>query len=510
MLGHRTLNFEDYVTILKRRWYVIAIPAVLLPIVALLISYRLTPVYTSQTLVLIEQQKVPDTYVKPVIAEDLDSRLASMKEQILSRSRLEPIIKRFNLGDPGAAMDDRVLSTQHAIEIKPIRSEVAGTGGLPGFFISFRAGDAHTAQQVCREITALFMTENLQARERAAQGTTEFISEQLNDAKNNLDTQDAKLAAFQRENIGTLPDDQAGNMNMLTTLGTQLDAATQDLGRLDQEKSYREALLAQQSHDVTLIPDGSGKTTGRITAQATPDQATQLQQLQTEKSDLLARYTPDYPDVIAVDAKIRDLKKEIAQNGAGPAGSGGPVRVESPAVQQLKAQIKGIDDAMQQKRREQGSIQREIGIYQGRVQGSPLVAAKYKELNRGYQTAQEFYNSLQAKKEQSQMATDLERQQQGEQFRIMDDANLPDAPTFPKRSAFAAGGLAAGVALGILIAAFLEYRDKSLRTERDVWAFTKLPTLGLIALSGSAAAPRAGWLKRRLKPADQPLANVGG
>lgn len=507
MLGHRTLTYEDYVTILKRRWWVIAIPAIVLPIIALGISYRMTPIYTSQTLVLVEQPKVPDTVVKPVIAEDLDSRLASMKEQILSRSRLEPLIKRYNLGNPSANMDDRVAATQKAIDIKPIHSEVAGSGGLPGFFIDFRAGDPHTAQQVCREITSLFMSENLKARQRAAEGTTEFLSEQLTDAKNNLDAQDAKLAAFQRENLGALPDDQAANMNMLTTLGTQLDAATQAITRLEQEKSYREALLAQQGHDITVVPDGSKP--GRAAAEATTEQATELQQLQTDRSNLLARYTPDYPDVIAVDAKIRDLKKEIAQNAAGPAGSAG-VRVESPAVRQLHAQLTALDDAIQQKRREQGGIQRQIGMYQGRLQQSPLVAAKYKELTRDYTTAQEFYNSLLAKKNQSQMATDLERQQQGEQFRVMDDANLPDAPTFPKRSAFAAGGLAAGIALGILIAAFLEYRDKSLRTERDVWAFTKLPTLGIIALSGSPAAPRVNWFRRRLKPADQPLANVGG
>ena len=113
-------------------------------------------------------------------------------------------------------------------------------------------------------------------------------------------------------------------------------------------------------------------------------------------------------------------------------------------------------------------------------------AAKYKELTRDYTTAQQFYDSLLAKKNQSQMATELEHQQQGEQFRVMDDANLPDAPTFPNRTRFALGGLAAGIALGIVVIAFLEYRDKSLRSERDVWAFTKLPTLGIIALSAGA------------------------
>jgi polysaccharide chain length determinant protein (PEP-CTERM system associated) len=510
MLSHRSFTLEDYVAILKRRWWLIAIPAVILPIVALAISYRLTPIYTSQTLVLIEQQKVPDTYVKPVVAEDIDSRLASMQEQILSRSRLQPIIERFNLGSPKASMDDRIDATRKAITIKTIRSEISGAGGLPGFYISFEAGDPHTAQAVCREITSLFLTENLRAREQSAEGTTEFLKEQLNDAKSNLDAQDAKLAAFQRANIGALPDDQAANMNMLTTLSTQLDAATQGLARLDEQRSITEALLGQAGGQTA--PEGTPAHPSQPrAAQPTPDQAKELQDLQSQQADLTLRYTADYPDVIAIKRKIADLNKEIAANSATTVGpTGVATRHESQAVQGLRLRVVAIDDALQQKRREQAGIQHQIGVYQGRLQASPLVAAQYKALTRDYQTSQQSYDSLLAKMNQSQMATDLERQQEGEQFRIMDDANLPDDPTFPKRPVFAAGGLVAGLVIGILLTAFLEFRDKSLRTERDVWAFTKLPTLGIIALNGPPEAPRRRWFKRKPKPTDQPLLNVGG
>jgi len=515
MLGHRTLSLDDYLGILKRRWLLIAIPAVILPIVSLAISYRMTPIYTSQTLVLIDSPKVPDDYVKPVVEANLDSRLASMKEQILSRSRLEPIIKQYNLGDTKDDMDSRIDKVRKDIEVKPIRSEISGAGGLPGFFIFFKAGDPHTAQQVCNQITSLFITESVKARSAAAEGTTAFIEEQLNDAKNNLDAQDAKLAAFQRENIGALPEDQDANMNMMTTLNSQLDATTQEITRLEQERSYREALLAQsgQSSAVGSAEPGQ-KPAPHVTGQATPEQADQLQKLQVDLADLSARYTPDYPDVVATKRKIADLKKEISQNGT-PAGNGGgsAVHVDSPAVVQLRAQVHSIDDMIQQKRRVQAKIQGEIGMYQGRVQASPLVTAKYKELTRDYDTATKNYDSLLTKKQSSVMATELEHQQQGEQFRIMDVANLPDTPTFPNRTRFALGGLAAGIALGIAIIAFLEYRDKSLRSERDVWAFTKLPTLGIIALNtGATATSNNGrtWFKRRLKPANPPLANIGG
>src|SRR6201996_387850 len=274
MLGHRTLTLEDYLTILKRRWLIILIPAIILPIVAFAISYRMTPIYTSQTLVLIEQPKVPDEYVKSVVDEGLDSRLASMKEQILSRSRLEPIIKQYNLGNPKADMDTRIDEVRKDIEVKPIHSEISTFGGLPGFFVLFKTGDPHTAQQVCNQITSLFVTESLKARAASAEGTTAFIEEQLNDAKNNLDAQDAKLAAFQRENIGALPDDQEGNMNMMTTLNSQLDAATQDITRLEQERSYREALLAQQGQGASATPPEPGqKAAPRTSGQATPEPA---------------------------------------------------------------------------------------------------------------------------------------------------------------------------------------------------------------------------------------------
>ncbi len=504
MLGHRTLTTEDYISILKRRAWMIAIPAVLLSAIAFGITFFMTPQYTSQTLVLIDQQKVPDNYVKPVIASDLDSRLASMKEQMLSRSRIQPIIDRYNLGGSHMSMDDRIDMVRKDIAIKPIHSEISHSGGLPGFFISFTANDAHTAQLVCGEITSLFTSENLKSREAAAQGTTDFLKGQLADAKKNLDDQDAKLAAFQRENIGKLPGEGSPNVNMLTSLNTQLEAATQALARMEQDKSYLEAVMSQQAQAATAAASGTTTLSPRGVPQT--QQQADLQALQAQEADLSSHYTADYPDVIAVRRKIADLRKEIARErveAAAPTAPGAPARQpESIGTIQLRAQLKSLELGIQAKRTEQAQIQSSVHMYQDRIQSSPLVEEQYKELTRDYKTAEGFYNDLLGKMNQSKMATDLEARMQGEQFTVMDAPNLPDSPTFPKRPLFAGGGLFAGIVFGLAFVALLEYLNTALRTERDVWAFTQLPTLAVIAYAPemtTTVESRVPWLRRFLK-----------
>jgi polysaccharide chain length determinant protein (PEP-CTERM system associated) len=523
MLGHRTLNVDDYLRILKRRGWMIAVPAVILALAGLALTFFVPPQYVSQTLILVEQQKVPDEIVKSVIVEDITARLASMKEQILSRSRLQPIIERFNLyGTRGMSMDERIDTVRKDIDIKPIRSEMAHTGGLPGFFISFKSSDAHTAQQVCGEIASLFLSANLKDRAQSVEGTTDFLKSQLADAKRNLDEQDSKLAAFQSKYMGRLPGEEAPNLNMLTSLNTQLDASTQALGRMEQDKSYVESMIASQQVAAPTSSSSASGTGGSATPGA---QQTELQNLLTEESDLTRRYTDDYPDVIAIRRKIKNLRAQMADvPSAAPATasatpSSTPNRNDTEGVRQLRAQLRSLDQGIQLKRHEQATIASQVRMYQDRISQSPAVQEEYKTLTRDYQTAQAFYDDLLKKMNQSKMATDLEHRQQGEQFSVMDQPNLPDSPTFPKRGVFLGAGLVAGLALGFALVAWFEYRDTAMRSERDIWAFTKLPTLGVISLSGNdfpvtatESGGRWGFGKKKKTeiPATKPLVNTHG
>jgi polysaccharide chain length determinant protein (PEP-CTERM system associated) len=511
MLGHRALTVQDYTTILKRRWWILAIPAIIFPIVGYGITFLVKPQFVSQTLVLVEQQKVPESYVKAVVTEDLSGRLASMKEQITSRSRLQPIIERFNLfAGGGLSMDDRIDMTRKNIGITPIQSEIARSNGLPGFFISFKANDARTAQLVCGEIQSLFVNESISDREGIAAGTTDFLKGQLADAKAKLDEQDAKLAKFQQQYMGKLPGAESSNINMLTTLNTQLDASTQALARMEQDKTYAESILAMQ-----IQSQGTQNTEkGGLAPQA---QQLELQQLLSQEADLTSRYTDDYPDVVAVKRKIAELRQKMAAAPppAPATTSTAPKTTDSPGIQQLRLQLRAMDQGIAQKKRDQAAIQAQLHTYQERVAASPEIEEEYKAITRDNQTAQNFYDSLLAKMNDSKMATDLEKRQQGESFKVMDEPNLPESPTFPKRPVFVGGGLGAGLALGLLIIAALEYMDTAVRSERDIWAFTKLPTLGVIGFNGEQepVTTKRRWFGRKspdITAGANPLMNAGG
>lgn len=493
MLGHREMTMQDYAEILKRRYLLILICTVLFLGIGAGISYMLPPQYVSQTLVLIEQQKVPEDYVKPVINEDLNARLASMREQILSRSRIEPIIERFNLYASGkSTMDDRVDLTRKAIGINPIQSSQA-TRGMPGFYITFKASDARTAQQVCGEITSLFISANLSAREESAEGTTDFLKQQLADSKRNLDEQEAKLADFERKNINRLPGQtiRIGEMNLamgsanestLQSLTARLDAKTQEISRMRQEETMLEAMIAQPS-DSSRIDPATGKPEDSLDAQ--------LKAALAQEENLESLYTPDHPDVVANKRRIANLKEEIAHNAAAPVKTETTVTAsDSPQVRHLKIQLHALQDAITTAKQDQANIEQQIRAYQARIESSPLIEEEYKQITRDHDTALQFYNTLLAKMNQSTMATALEHRQQGEQFRVMDAPNLPDAPTFPNHRLFAGGGLASGLGLGLLLTALLEYRDKSLRNESDIFAFTKLPTLAVVSYIVDLDYPR--------------------
>jgi polysaccharide chain length determinant protein (PEP-CTERM system associated) len=480
-MQNRELTMDDYLAMLRRRMKVILIPALLAPLAGFSISYIFPAKYTSTSEVLVSAPKIPDAVVQQVFTEDLTQHINSIEQQVKSPSRLRPMVERLGLAKGSQSAEDVIDNIQLNMTIESVVTDLSQFGGakkkpgqsdsVPAFLVNYTASTAREAQQVCTELTSMLLEEDLKSREDATQGTTLFLTKQVEEAKQNLDDLDRKLAAFKDQHLGQLPGDEDNNLKILSGLSSQLDANTQSLNRATQDKSYTESLLAQQL--------AAWKSSESASNPQTLQQ--QLSQLQAQLIDLQARYTDDHPDVIKTKADIAEVKKKLAEinnpaattDTANDKGSAS----EPPEIRQLRLQIHQYEDLVAQTTRDQKKLQQEISVYQSKVASSPAIEEQYKELARDYDNAQKVYQDDLAKQSTSQMATQAEQQQQGAQMTLLNPANLPDSPSFPNRLFFAGGGLGAGLALGLSVALWLELRDKCIRTEADAEAALDLPML---------------------------------
>ena len=474
---------DDYLAMLRRRMKVILIPALLAPLAGFLVSFIFSAKYTSQSLILVEGQKVPEGIVKPVVTADLTERIATLQQQVLSQSTLQPMLERSGLAKPGQDMDDLIEKIRLNMSVEAVETDLSEIGTtkkrpsnqgspVPGFYVKYTASSARESQQICNELTSLVLEQNLKSREDVARGTTDFLSKQVDDTKRNLDDLNSKLAAFKKQYMGQLPGDEDNNVKILMGLNSQLDANTQSLSRAQQDKAYTESLLAQQISAWKASQSASNPQTLQQ----------QLSQLQTQLIDLEARYTADHPDVIKTQADIAQVKKKLDEiNSASDKTTSTAPDKESasePAeIRQLRMQVHQYEDLIAQASRDQKKLQQEISLYQGRVALSPAIEEQYKHLARDYDNTQKVYQDLLADKSKSDMALRMEQQQEGEQMHLLNPASLPELPSFPNRPLFAAGGFGAGLTLGLGLALWLELRDKSIRTQADAESALELPML---------------------------------
>jgi protein tyrosine kinase modulator len=487
-MADRELTMDDYLAMLRRRLKVILIPTLVAPVAGFLVSYSLPPRYTTQATVLVEGQKVPDNYVLPVITSDFAQRVQTLSQEVLAPSRLRPVLQSLGYNNP-QEQTKLINQIQQNMQVEPVITTMstaaaasptaktkrpsASNEPLPGFNVIYTDTDGARAQKICNAMTSMIVDENLRSRSEVAQSTTDFLGRQLEDAKAALDAQDAKLAAFKKQYMGQLPTDIDNNMRMLVSLNSQLDATTQTLSRAQQDKTYTESMLAQQ---IAAWKSSLSSSNPQTLQQ-------ELTQLQGQLLQLQARYTDDYPDVIKTKADIAEVQKKLkeinaaASDGSEKPGESAANSSEPPEIRQLRLQIHQYQAVIEQATLDQKKLQNGINLYQSRTAMSPAIEEQYNELTRDNGTAQAFYRDLLAKKSSAGLGTSMENQQEGEQMHIATTASLPDSPSFPVRPILAAGGLGLGLALGALIAIFLEFSDKSIRTEKDAAAIMDLPLL---------------------------------
>ena len=498
----RTYTPDDVVQIvLKRRWLIL-LPFALGLAAAPLLA-RLTPEkYRSETLITLVPQRVPDSYVKSTITESIQERLASISDQILSRSRLERIIIELDL-----YKDQRTRQVMEDV-VQGMRRDVAVTltsqaQNSDSFRVSYVSDQPETARKVTERLSSLYIEQNLKDRENHAESTSQFLEAQLQESKRRLVEQEKKLEDYRKQHAGELPTQLQGNLQSIQNANLQLQALSESMNRALE----RRLLIERQIADTEAMPFPEAAPQFGAAMPVPTSTGQQLDQAQARLAALLERYTPDHPEVISLRRTVEELQARLEEEARLGATGVVPRRALSPAeaaqrkrILDLKADLQVVDRQLEANRGQEAQLKNAIAVLQSKVDVLPSRESELVELTRDYSSLQATYASLLLKREDSMLSVNLERRQIGEQFRILDPASLPEKPyNQTQHLIMMVSGAAAGLVLGLLVVGLLEFSDSSFRREEDVIAALSLPVLALIPIMKSprevaAAHQRQRWM----------------
>jgi polysaccharide biosynthesis transport protein len=465
-------DLQHYLGIVRRRHMQFLLPLLAGWLMVWGASWLLPSRYRSSMSILVEQPTMPRDYVTPNVNDDLQNRVQSLTQQILSRSRLLHIIDLLHLyPDPHGRLtaDDKVDQMRKDIEIEMLRDN---SGRVNAFNVSFQSQDPHLAQQVTNELTNLFINENLEARQQQSEDTTKFLENQLEDARKALADQEEKIREFKGLHVGEMPGQLQSNLQILSGLQSQLQSEQDALNAAKQQHVYLQSLADQYRTLQGPVKTADGTAVGLPAIDA------ELEKLRAQLADLSSHYTDRHPDVRKVKeqiAKTEKMRAQLVASGKDKSPSTDPAEdlastdpTRASMLAQVQSQLRSNQVEIANREQSITSLQAKIGDYQSRLNQEPIREQQLADLTRGYDQSKANYDDLLKRKNESAMATDMEKMQQGERFSIIDPPSLPTKPDFPNRIKFCGIGLAVGLALGVMVAGAFEFLDDRIYDEKEL------------------------------------------
>jgi len=416
--------------------------------------------------ILVDPQKVPDTFVQSTVSSSISDRLATIQQEVMSPSRLTDLIHKLHLYPElqGKVNEQQIVTRmQKAISVEI----VAGGHQLSAFRIAFSSPNPAQAAQVANRLAAMFINENLKTREQQSLGTTEFLENELQKTKRQLDAKDAELRRIKSQNVMDLPESQNFHIQTLESLREQLQASDDRVGRDQQEKVYLQSSMNATPPTIDLDQNTT----------ASPYQS-QLSRLEAQLSQLQSRYGPSHPDVRKVQAELDALRDRIGKEK--PEASPQPEeqlsrrRIHNPV---LEAQLERVKQDIADQMKLQAELQEQIKFHASRLERIPVFQQQIAGLMRDYDTLRAHYTGLLDKELAAQMSSNLEDRQKGERFVVLDSAEVPNKPFGPNRILISLGGLFGGLLAGIGLAIVIEMADQSVRTEHEAAMILGKPVL---------------------------------
>jgi succinoglycan biosynthesis transport protein ExoP len=505
----------------KRQKWLIILPMITLTVAIGYVVYRLPSVFESTSLLTVKPPTISSNLVAPVSREDLSQRLSAINQEVLSRSSLEPMILKYDL-----YKSERSVNMPMELIVQKmfnnIRVEMAETGNekVAGFKISYRDRDPQSARNVTAELATKYVNLQVQNSVEVAESTNELFERQLGEKKTNLDNLEKQRLDIMMQNVATLPESEQGLVAQLEGLRQRDDTITKDKQALYSEKGRLSDGIAANNRAMRLVEDFGERETQDTARQAsqiedTPAYASLIQKradLKGQLDNLLKVYKPKHPAVVAKNSEIDRLNDELEglrkntdkRVAVATQSSSRKSEMQKKNLelenQRLQAQIGQIEQQLLGKDAERQQNAMQIATLEARINAIPQVKVALESVTAQLQSAKMAYDEMLKKKTDAGVTLDVEQGQQGETIRVQDPANVPQSPVAPKRFMLTMMGTAAGMFLGLLLAAFFEIpRLFKIQNIEDAKHYTGLPVLAsvppLLSVGEKTWIRRSAWLK---------------
>ncbi len=492
--------------IIRGRWLLI-VPLCITLTLGLAKTLTSPKVYEASTLILIQPQKVPTNYVQSVVTDNVNQRISTMSQQILSRSNLERIINQFGLysNNHGMYLEDKIASMRRRIQIKLDR----GRSSAKTFSISFQGSNPDRVMRIANTLAAYYMDENLRVREAQAVGTSEFLDSELEKTRKSLEEREQRLADYRTKYMGGLPDELDSNLKTLDRLQKQLSDKNLELREARNAKAMIETQISQSKEMLVQPFEDPFASVDFEDYNTLVDSMNEnnLKVAQAQYDNLLLQYTEKHPDVVKVKKTIdkltaiveaekeafrkkqqEELEREKAagqtqQEETSNLVMADQANMEFTALQQ-GSQLQNIKKLIQNLEKDVATLEEKMALYQQRVEDTPKRELELQSLKRDYANIQGIYNSLLDRKLEAELSVNMERKQKGEQFKILDHAQMPEKPISPNVKMLFLLSVASGLGLGGGILALRELinftvirRDDQIESKLGLTVLAVIPML---------------------------------
>jgi succinoglycan biosynthesis transport protein ExoP len=461
-------EFRRYLDAPRRHPIAVLIPWVVVIGLSVVALFLLPKKYKSSTLILVESEKMPDSFVSKVATDDRSDRLEAIRPEILSRTRLETVLEETR---PYPEIDSKVRG------VEKLRSAIyINVSGNDGFTIDFVHSDPKKAQQVADRLANLFISESIKSRAQQVEGAVDFLVTQVEDSRRELEKKDEAVRRYKEMHMGRLPE------QLQTNLAT--------MGMLQRElQTVEESLLFARERQETLLRGAPRPATAASAGEAGAAGGGDVTDLRRQLAGLRSRYTEEHPDVQRLAARLARMEARMAEATTSRSAS------DDPAVAAAREQLDRANQEVKRLEDKRGNLEGQIAGLRGNIGETPRTEQELATLTRDYEKLNENYTALLTKQMEAQLAGRLERRWKGDRFRVLDPASLPERPYFPKVWMIVGLGIGSGLFVGLLVAVLFEYFDSTVKDIRDLEVLQGFPVLAAIPPIGAAAAVARGRLR---------------